>query len=169
MSLTRFGNIARIAAFLDRCVLVFLDDIVVYSQTLEDHERDVRKVLEQLRAKGLYAKASKCEFYTEEIEFLGHRVGRDGLRVMPDKVETVSKWPTPANATDVRAFLGLAGYYRRFIEGFSRIAAPLHELTETKDSSPGFRWEARHQAAFDSLKTALRQAPVLTLADPNRA
>jgi hypothetical protein len=155
--------------FLDLCVLVFLDDIVVYSKTLSDHERDVRAVLQRLRDAGLCAKASKCELFMEEIEFLGHHVGRNGLRVMPDKVEAVRKWPQPQNATDLRSFLGLAGYYRRFVEGFSEIAAPLHELTQTKIGSPPFRWDTKHQTAFDALKKRLAEAPVLALPDPDKA
>ena len=162
---------------LDRCVLVFLDDIVVYSRTLEDHARDVRAVFEQLRKYGLCAKLSKCELFRTEIEFLGHRVGRDGLRVMADKVKAVSDWPQPNNAHDVRSFLGLAGYYRRFVESFSKIAAVLHDLTHTADTGsqrsgskaqpPPFVWTDKHQAAFDLLKDRLRNAPVLALPNPD--
>lgn len=154
--------------FLDRCVLVFLDDIVVYSRTLEDHIRDVREVLTRLQKAGLYAKKSKCDLFRHEIEFLGHFVGRDGLRVMPDKVEAVQSWPTPRNASELRSFLGLAGYYRRFVKGFSALAAPLHNLTHTADGSPPYEWTATHQHAFDALRTALKQAPVLALPDPDR-
>ena len=153
--------------FLDQCVLVFLDDIVVYSATLEDHERDVRAVLQKLKDNHLYAKASKCELFMQEIEFLGHHVGRNGLRVMTPKVEAVDKWPVPENVTDLRSFLGLAGYYRRFVPGFSKIAAPLHELTQTKTGTPAFQWAERHQLAFDELKKKLREAPVLALPNPD--
>ena len=153
--------------FLDRSVLVFLDDIVVYSRTLDDHVRDVRAALQRLSDAGLYAKKSKCELFMHEIEFLGHHVGRAGLRVMPDKVEAVQKWPIPSNVSELRSFLGLAGYYRRFIEGFSRRAAPLHNLTHTADGQP-YHWQPAHQAAFDDLKSALRAAPVLALPDPDR-
>ena len=154
--------------FLDRCVLVFLDDIVVYSRTLDDHVRDVRAVLQRLQDAGLFAKKSKCELFMHEIEFLGHHVGRDGLRVMQDKVDAVQKWPVPQNVGELRSFLGLAGYYRRFVQGFSRLAAPLHELTHTADGR-AYRWQPElHQAAFDRLKQALREAPVLALPDPDR-
>lgn len=153
--------------FLDRCVLVFLDDIVVYSRTLDEHVRDVRAALQRLKDTGLYAKKSKCELFMHEIEFLGHRVGRDGLRVMPDKVEAVQKWPRPATRSEVRSFLGLAGYYRRFVAGFSRVAAPLHELTKTAEGTP-FGWSDTAQSAFDALKRALQEAPVLALPDPDR-
>lgn len=152
---------------LDRCVLVFLDDIVVYSRTLEDHERDVRAVLTRLLEAGLYAKKSKCELFKREIEFLGHHVGREGLRVMEDKVRSVQSWPTPRNASELRSFLGLAGYYRRFVAGFSGRAAPLHDLTHTADGKR-FEWQPKHQTAFDNLKQALATAPVLSLPDPDR-
>jgi hypothetical protein len=154
-------------SFLDRCVLVFLDDIVVYSRTIEEHERDVRAVLQQLKDAGLYAKQSKCELFMHEIEFLGHHVGRDGLRMMEDKVQAVQDWPTPRNAGEVRSFLGLAGYYRRFVEGFSKLASPLHELTHTVDGQL-FRWTHLHQDAFELLKRKLKEAPVLALPDPDR-
>ena len=154
--------------FLDKCVLVFLDDIVVYSKTLEDHERDVRAVLQRLRDAGLCAKESKCELFKFEIEFLGHHVGRNGLRVMPDKVEAVRRWQVPSNATELRGFLGLAGYYRRFVQGFSEIAAPLHALTQTKPGTPPFQWSEKAQLAFDTLKQRLQQAPVLALPDPDK-
>ena len=154
--------------FLDKCVLVFLDDIVVYSKTLFDHERDVRAVLQRLKDAGLCAKESKCELFKFEIEFLGHHVGRNGLRVMPDKVEAVKKWQVPSNATELRGFLGLAGYYRRFVQGFSEIAAPLHELTQTKPGTPPFKWTEKAQLAFDALKKRLQEAPVLALPDPDK-
>ena len=102
-----------------------------------------------------------------EIEFLGHHVGREGLRVMADKVKSVQEWPTPRNASEVRSFLGLAGYYRRFIQGFSRIAVPLHDLTHTADGK-SYEWLPMHQQAFEELKLAMRGAPVLALPDPDR-
>jgi hypothetical protein len=129
--------------------------------------RDVTAVLQRLQDAGLYAKKSKCELFMAEIEFLGHFVGRDGLRVMPDKVDAVQRWQQPTNASDLRSFLGLAGYYRRFVQGFSRLAAPLHDLTHTADGQR-YVWRPQHQDAFDTLKRALREAPVLALADPDR-
>ena len=111
----------------------------------------------------LYAKESKCEFFKTEVEFLGHMVGRDGVRMMEDKVEAISDWPTPTKVGDVRAFLGTAGYYRKFIQDFSAIAAPLTELT--KDAVK-FEWTAKQQAAFNELKSAMQSAPVLALPDP---
>jgi hypothetical protein len=149
--------------YLDDFVLVFLDDILIYSKTLEEHERHVQKVLETLAKAKLYAKESKCEFFKTEVEFLGHHVGRDGVRMMDDKVEAVAAWPAPKNVRDVRAFLGTAGYYRKFIKDFSRIAAPITELTK---ESVRFEWTASHQQAFITLKQAMQSAPVLALPDP---
>ena len=149
---------------LDECALVFLDDILIYSKTLEDHQRHVRRVLDALREQKLYAKESKCEFFKHEVEFLGHNVGRDGVRMMEDKVQAIREWPTPRSVRDVRAFLGTAGYYRKFIRDFSAIAAPLSELT--KDSVK-FEWAAPHESAFVQLKAAIVQGPVLILPDPS--
>src|SRR6185312_3068654 len=122
---------------LDESVLVFLDDILIYSKTLADHRRHVRQVLDILRAEKLYAKASKCDFVKSEVEFLGHIVGAAGVRMMEDKVKAVQDWPTPTKVGHVRSFLGIAGYYRKFIKDFSKLAAPLSDLTH--DNVP-FTW-----------------------------
>ena len=150
---------------LDRSVLVFLDDILIFSRTLEEHIVHVREVLTRLRKQQLYAKLSKCELVRSEVEFLGHRIGVNGLAVMVDKVDAVRDWPEPRNVTEVRSFLGLAGYYRRFVKDFSRIALPMTNLT--KDSPGPFRWTADANAAFIVLKAALSSAPVLVIADPS--
>jgi hypothetical protein len=149
---------------LDECALVFLDDILIYSKTLEEHKQHVRRVLDALREQKLYAKESKCEFFKHEVEFLGHHVGRDGVRMMEDKVEAVRQWPTPRSVRDVRAFLGTAGYYRKFIRDFSAIAAPLSELTK---DSVSFEWSTPHESAFVKLKAAIAQGPVLILPNPS--
>ena len=149
--------------YLDDFVLVFLDDILIFSKTLEEHERHIKAVLDKLRASKLYAKESKCEFFKTEVEFLGHMVGRDGVRMMDDKVKAISEWPIPTKVGDIRAFLGTAGYYRKFIRDFSSIAAPLTELT--KDAVK-FEWTSKQQSAFTRLKLALQEAPVLALPDP---
>lgn len=150
--------------FLDEFVLVFLDDILIFSKTLEEHREHVRRVLETLRREKLFAKDSKCEFFKSEVEFLGHIVGRDGVRMMEDKVKAVADWPTPTKVGDVRAFLGTAGYYRKFIKDFSRIAAPLSELTK---ESVKFAWGPMQQRAFVALKKALLTGPVLILPNPD--
>ncbi len=149
---------------LDSSVLVFLDDILIFSKTLEEHERHVAEVLAILRREKLYAKESKCELFKTDVEFLGHRVGRDGVSMMADKVAAVSEWPTPTKVFDVRAFLGTAGYYRKFIRNFSALAAPLTQLTK---DDVAWSWGAAQQAAFDALKLAIRSGPVLALPDPS--
>ena len=148
--------------FLDDFVIVFLDDILIYSKSLDEHEHHVRKILELLRKEKLYAKESKCEFFQSQVEFLGHIVGRDGLRMMEDKVQAITAWPSPTSVTHVRSFLGAAGYYRKFIKDFSKLASPLSELT--KDGVI-FTWKAEQEEAFRKLKGAISQRPVLLLPD----
>jgi hypothetical protein len=151
--------------YLDKFVLVFLDDIIVYSDTLEDHERHLRLALQRLREQRLCAKLSKSALCQTEVEFLGHYVGRNGLRVMEDKIDTIRDWPVPTTIRELRAFLGLAGYYRRFVKGFSGIALPLTELTRNV-THQRLQWSGRQQLAFIQLKHALRSTPVLALPDP---
>ena len=164
---------------LNKFILVFLDDILIYSKTLEEHEKHLRVALERLRARGLHAKISKCSFFRQEVEFLGHYVGRAGVRMVEGKVEAVRAWPTPKKQKDVEQFIGLAGYYRRFIEDFSKISAPLTELCGTlKKGGPGapkrgkplktFVWGKEQQQAFEALKEAVSGAPCLAMPDPAR-
>ena len=114
--------------YVDQFVVVFIDDILVYSKDAQEHEHHLRIVLETLREKKLYAKLSKCDFLLKEVSFLGHIVSAEGIRVDPAKIEAVVNWKSPQNVTEVRSFLGLAGYYRRFVRGFSVIASPLTKL-----------------------------------------
>ena len=111
--------------YLDKFVIVFIDDILVYSKTKEDHVDHLRIVLQTLREHQLYAKFSKCEFWLDQVEFFGHVINKNGILVNPNKVKTVLDWEVPKNLKDIRALLGMAGYYRRFIEGFSNIARPM--------------------------------------------
>ena len=111
--------------YVDQFVVVFIDDILVYSKDAQEHEQHLRIVLETLREKKLYAKLSKCDFWQKEVSFLGHIVSAEGIRVDPAKIEAVVNWKSPQNVTEVRNFLGLAGYYRRFVRGFSVIASLL--------------------------------------------
>lgn len=153
------------ADFHNKFVLVFLDDIIIFSNSLEEHKAHLESVLSRLQDRQLYAKRSKCSLFQQEVEFLGHYVGVNGLRVMEDKLAAVTAWPTPSCVRDVRAFLGLVGFYRRFIKDFSRIALSLTALTRTVTGAP-FSWGAIQQAAFDKLKLGLQRAPVLVLPDP---
>ncbi len=148
--------------YLDEFVLVFLDDILIYSKTMQEHEEHVRKVMDILRQQKLYAKESKCELFRTEVEFLGHRVGQDGVKMMEDKVKAILDWPVPKSVREVRQFLGLAGYYRRFVRNFSKLVASLSDLT--KDSVK-FHWAEAQQDAFLQLKQAIADAPVLVLPD----
>ncbi|KAD3336115.1 hypothetical protein E3N88_31634 [Mikania micrantha] len=149
---------------LDRSVIVFIDDILIYSRSEGDHACHIREVLEILRREKLYAKFSKCAFWLREVQFLGHVISPEDIMVDPAKVEAVMKWSPPKTPTEVRSFLGLAGYYRRFIQDFSRIATPLTKLTrkETK-----YDWGPTQVQAFDELKKRLTEAPILTLPDSN--
>jgi hypothetical protein len=130
---------------LDKFVVVFIDDILIYSKNRKDHERHLRIVLGRLRAHQLYAKLSKCEFWLEKIAFLGHILTAEGIEVDPSKVEAVSKWKQPSNVSEVRSFLGMAGYYRRFIKGFSSIEKPMIELLK-KDNK--FVWTPKCEESF---------------------
>ena len=114
--------------YVDQFVVVLIDDILVYSKDRENHNTHLRVVLETLRKEQLYAKLSKCEFWLNEVSFLRHIVSKEGILVDPKKIEVVVEWKPPRNATEVRSFLGLAGYYRRFVKGFSMIAAPMTRL-----------------------------------------
>nr|GFC49240.1 putative reverse transcriptase domain-containing protein [Tanacetum cinerariifolium] len=146
--------------FLDKFVIVFIDDILVFSKSKEEHEDHLRTVLQTLRHKKLYAKFSKCEFWLSSVAFLGHIVSAKGITMDPAKVEAITKWPRPTSVTEVRSFLGLAGYYRRFVEGFSRFALPLTKLIRKGER---FVWDEEREKSFEELKQHLVSAPVLTL------
>jgi hypothetical protein len=150
---------------LDKFVVVFIDDILVYSKSVEEHEQHLRVVLGKLRAHKLYAKFNKCEFWLEKISFLGHILTAEGVAVDPGKVETTSNWQQPTNVSEIRSFLGLAGYYQRFIEGFSKIARPMTELLKKEKK---FNWIESCEKSFQELKRRLTTTPVLTLPDIQR-
>lgn len=150
---------------LDLSVVVYLDDILVYSRTEEQHLRDLELVLARLQEHELYAKLSKCDFFKTEVDFLGHIVGKDGIKVDPTKVQTVKDWPTLTSVKDIQSFLGLVNYYRRFIPSYALMALPLSEMI--KKDVP-FSWCSSQQAAFDFLKQALVTAPVLVIFAPNK-
>ena len=150
---------------LDTFVIIFLDDILVYSRSLEEHKTHVRQALEILRKHKLYAKMTKCSFFQQEVEYLGHIVGSDGVKPDPAKIKAIKEWKQPENLKELRSFLGLAGYYRRFIQDFAKIATPLTNLTRKKTP---YKWTSREDAAFTELKTKLTEAPVLKTADPDQ-
>ena len=146
--------------YLDRFVIVFIDDILVYSKTEEEHEEHLGLALQTLREHHLYAKLSKCDFWIREVSFLGHVISERGVEVDQKKVEAVMQWPRPTSVTEIRSFLGLAGYYRRFVQNFSRLAAPLTKLTQKKVK---FQWDEECQKSFEELKKKLTSADVLVV------
>ena len=145
--------------YLDKSVVVFIDDILVYSKDTQEHEQHLKIVLHILREKRLFAKLSKCDFWLKEVSFLGHIVSAEGIRVDPTKIEAIVSWKPPRNVTDVRSFLGLAGYYRLYIKGFSVIASSLTKLLR---KGVKFVWDDKCQSSFDWLKKILVEVPVLT-------
>jgi hypothetical protein len=144
---------------LDVCVTVYLDDILIYSDNLSDHRKQVREVLKRLRRHGLYARADKCEFETESVEYLGYILSPEGLKMSDDKVKIIQDWPEPKKVKDIQSFLGFANFYRRFIYNYSDIVVPLTRLTR-KDS----RWDFGDlcRESFQSLKDTFTTAPILT-------
>ncbi|GKB58247.1 putative reverse transcriptase domain-containing protein [Tanacetum coccineum] len=146
--------------YLDKFVIVFIDDILIYSKNKQEHEEHLKIILELLKKDELYAKFSKCEFWIPKVQFLGHVIDNKGIHVDPAKIESVKDWASPKTPTEIRQFLGLAGYYRRFIEGFSKIAKPMTKLTQKKVK---FEWGDKQEAAFQLLKQKLCSAPILAL------
>jgi hypothetical protein len=148
--------------YLDKFIVVFIDDILVFSKTEEKHKKHLRLVLEKLRSIKLYAKFSKCEFWLTKVAFLGHVISVGGVSVDLGKVKDVLNWMPPTTATEIRSFLGLAEYYRRFIKDFSKISKPMTKLLE---KNKAFEWTAECQASFEELRKCLTSAPVLVLPD----
>ncbi|XP_052171604.1 uncharacterized mitochondrial protein AtMg00860-like [Diospyros lotus] len=143
--------------YMDKFVIVFIDDILVYSRSEEEHEKHLRVVLGILKENKLFAKFKKCEFWLERVVFLGQVVTAQGIEVDPSKVEAVLNWLRPTNVNEVRSFLGLVGYYRRFIEGFSKLAGPLMQLTH---KGTKFEWTEKCETSFEELKKRLVNVPV---------
>jgi hypothetical protein len=148
--------------YLDKFVVVFIDDILIFSKTEEEHGTHLRLVLEKLRAHQLYAKFSKCEFWLSKVAFLGHVISAEGVLVDLGKVRDVLNLVPPTNVLEIQYFLRLAGYYRQFIKDFSKIAKPMMKLLEKNNA---FEWTAECQASFEELKKHLTSAPVLVLPD----
>ncbi|WZZ78145.1 hypothetical protein YC2023_098717 [Brassica napus] len=151
--------------FLNESVIIFIDDILVYSKDEESHRKHLRVVLERLREHKLYAKLSKCSFWQKSIGFLGHIVSGQGVSVDPEKIRAIKDWPRPRSAMEVRSFLGLAGYYRKFVKGFTSLAQPMTRLTG-KDVK--FTWSEECGKCFSALKDMLTSAPILVLPEANQ-
>jgi hypothetical protein len=146
--------------FIDDFFIVYLDDILIFSKTWDDHVKHVKQVLDVLKKEKLYLKMSKCEFGKTSLVYLGYIVGGGKLKIDPSKVEVIVNWPKPNSATEVRSFLGVVQYWRKFIANFSFIASPLHALTSVKQV---FQWGGKQQKSFDTLKEKINTAPVLAL------
>ncbi|GKD68718.1 putative reverse transcriptase domain-containing protein [Tanacetum coccineum] len=146
--------------YLDKLVIVFIDDILVYSKDEEEHEKHLKIILELLKKGRLYAKFLKCDFWLDSVQFLGHVIDHSGVHVDPAKVEAIKSWAAPTTPTKVRQFLGLARYYRRFIEGFSLISKPLTKLTQKNKK---YEWGKEEKEAFQTLKRKLCSALILAL------
>eukprot|EP00043_Microstomoeca_roanoka_P019474 m.219569 g.219569 ORF g.219569 m.219569 type:complete len:1192 (-) comp17002_c0_seq5:791-4366(-) len=149
--------------FIDKCVVVYLDDVLVYSSTWTDHRHDLRSVCQKLQQQKLYCKPSKCMFGLTTVKFVGHIVTQNQVHMDPDKIKAVADWPVPKTPKDLRGFLGFANFYRKFISRFAHIAQPLTELLRGKPTS--IAWGDPQQRAFDTLKRAICSQPVLSLPD----
>ena len=137
-------------------MIIYIDDLLIFSKTFEEHKQHVTNVPQQLREHQLYAKPEKCEFAMEELEFLGFRIGREGLKMGPTKVKAVQDWPRPTKVLEVQQFIGFVQYVRRFIKNFSQIATPLTNLIK---GSQTFSWSEREQHVFDQLKKVVCAQP----------
>jgi hypothetical protein len=151
---------------LEKFVVVFIDDILVYSKNEAEHAKHLHTVLQRLREHRLYVKLSKCDFWLKEIKFLGHTISERGIVVDPDKVQEVMNWKPPTTVRKIRSFLGLAGYYRRFIPDLSRIAKPMTELLK---KGVKFEWGQKCEDAFHALRQHLTTTPVLAQPNSNKS
>ncbi|GKA10425.1 putative reverse transcriptase domain-containing protein [Tanacetum coccineum] len=148
--------------YLDKFVIVFIDDILIYSKNRKEHEEHLKLILRLIKKEELYAKFSKCEFWLSKVQFLGHVTDSEGIHVDPSKIESIKDWASPKTPIEIRQFLGLVGYYRQFIKGFSKIAKPMTKLTQ---KSVKFDWGEKEEAAFQFLKQKLCSAPILALSE----
>jgi len=146
--------------FLDKFVVIFINDILIYSKNEEEHAEHLRIVLQTLKQEKLYAKLSKSEFWLKSVAFLGHIASGEGISVDPSKVQAVKDWSVPKSVTEIRSFLGLTGYYRRFVHDFSKIVGPLTKLT---GKGKKYVWTAECADVFEELKNKLISAPILEM------
>jgi len=152
---------------LDVEVLAYMDDILVYAKTKEEHDQIVKEVLKRLQENGLAVAPEKCLWRLQDVEFLGYIIGRDGIKMSTEKVEAVLQWERLGNITEVRSFLGFTNFYRRFIQDYSKVARPLTELTK-KEAGKSWEWNLEAEAAFKELKKRFTTAPFLAHFDPTK-
>ncbi|GJP52561.1 hypothetical protein CLOM_g11663, partial [Closterium sp. NIES-68] len=150
---------------LDKCVIIYLDDILIYSKTREQHLKDLAAVFHKLQQHRLITKGSKCEFLKQELEFLGHVISTEGIRIDPKKLRAIQEWKPPTNLQQLQSFLGFVNYVRRFIPSMAGLLGPLTDLLQKGTS---YEWGEKQQAAFEALKKLLMSPPVLRIADPDR-
>jgi hypothetical protein len=148
--------------YLDKFMVVFIDDILIFSKNAEEHDEHLCMVLQKLKENQLYTKLNKCEFWLKEVSFLGHLISKGGISVDPSKVKDALSQNKSQNVSDIRSFLGLIGYYRRFIEVFCKISKPMTELLEKEKT---FEWTTRYERNFQEQKKRLTMAPVLIMPD----
>ena len=148
-------------------VLAYMDDILIYGKTEEEHDRLVKETLERLQKNGLAVSPEKCVWKTQEVEFLGYVIGRNGIKMSEEKVKAVLSWETPKSFTEVQSFLGFANFYRRFIQDYSQVARPLTELTK-REAAQEWRWNPEAEKAFKELKNRFTTAPILAHFDATR-
>jgi len=151
--------------YFGKFVFVFIDDLLIYSRTMEEHEEHLQIILQVLREHKLYAKFSKCEFFKDHIQYLGHVISKDGISVDPDKIKAIINWPIPKDVPEVRSFMGITGYYRKFIEVFSKITNPINSLQK---KGRKFVWDLKCEESFKKFKEHLTTAPILKIADPHK-
>ena len=145
--------------------LVYLDDIIIVGRSFEEHLKNIRKVFQKLKEANLKLSPSKCKLFRRKVTYLGHIISPEGVQTDPEKIKAVKEWCPPQDVHQLKSFLGLCTYYRRFVKGFSKIARPLHKLTEAKQK---FLWTAECEEAFNHLKGALTSAPILAYPQPDK-
>ena len=152
--------------------LIYLDDILVFGRTAEEHCERLRLVLQRIREAGLKLSPEKCHLFQREVEYLGHIISTEGIRTSSEKMKKVKDWPSPTSVDELRSFLGLSGYYRRFIKEYAHIVAPLEKLClmtwnkkrKVKEKSTPWQWTQQHENIFQHLKWCLTHAPILVFA-----
>ena len=152
--------------YLGKFVIIFLDDILVYSTTLEEHLEHLRKVFQLLRENALYAKDSKCKFLKDSIQYLGHVISVEGIAMDASKVDAIMRWPVPQSMEELQIFLGMAGFYRKYVKDYAKISVPMTD--QLKGAAITFHWGEEQQRSFDKLKVALATAPTLAIVDPHK-
>jgi hypothetical protein len=151
-----------LSKYLDKFVIVFIDDILVYLRNEQEHEEHLRVVLQILREHKLYAKFSKCDFYKDKIQYLWHIVSKEGIVVDPKKIKSIMDSPIPKDVSNIRSFMGITGYYWKFIEWFSRIS---HPITSLQKKGTKFIWSKKCQEILEKLKQLLKISPILKIVD----